>query len=557
MSHGKKEWFHQAMIYQIYPRSFFDTNNDGIGDLQGIIEKFDYLVELGIDTIWLSPIFKSPQADFGYDVEDYYQIDPIFGTMKDFEELLRVAHEHEIKILLDLVLNHTSDQHEWFKQSRKSRENPYRDFYIWRDGKKPKGRKPPNNWKSFFGGPAWTYDPQTDQWYYHHFLPEQPDLNYRNPQVKKEMFKMTKFWLDKGVDGFRLDVIHHIFEDPELKDNPWSWRLFPSDHSDAFLFQEHRYCQDLPENIEFVKELRTLVEQHEPPRVLLGEVLGPPERVRKYYGPNNDGLHLVFNFTFTSCPFKAKKFLKVISTIESTLPEPFHPCYVFSNHDRPRMISRVGNDERKARLLAFLQMTLRGTPVIYHGEEIGMRQARIPRKRLQDPVGKKFWFSPIPVGRDGCRTPMQWSDDKNAGFSKCNEKDLWLPVEKHYREVNVKRQQNNPQSMLSFYRALIRFRKEHDEILFGTIENITTMKKHVLTYQRTYHQQEMTILLNFSEKSIIVTKDVKISSHDLGEISVSFTTYLDRNKVMIKMKNKNELSLRPLEGIAFRGSLPS
>ncbi len=552
MNSPRNHWHETTIIYQIYPRSFFDANDDGIGDLRGIIEKFDHLVQLGINAIWLSPIFKSPHADFGYDVEDYYQIDPIFGTMRDFDELLSLAHDHGIKILLDMVLNHTSNKHQWFQESEKNRNNPFRDYYIWRDGKKPRGKKPPNNWKSVFGGSAWTYDSNTEQWYYHHFLPEQPDLNYRNPKVKEEMFKVVKFWLDKGVDGFRLDVIHHIFEDPDLKDNPWSWRLFPSDHSDAFLFQEHKYCQDLPENIEFVRELRAVVDEYDPPRLLLGEVLGPPERIRKYYGPNNDGLHLVFNFTFTSCPFNAKKFLKVISTIEATLPEPYQPCYVLSNHDRPRMISRVRNDERKARLLAFLQLTLRGTPVIYYGEEIGMRQARIPRNRLQDPVGKKFWLSPIPVGRDGCRTPMQWSDDKNAGFSNCEEDDLWLPVEKHYQSINVNRQQANPHSMLSFYRALMKFRKESETLLFGTLDNLLVLKKNVLSYKRTFQEQKTTFLLNFSKKKVkILLNDVFSSGQEFEEVLVTFTTYMDTDEVCTRMITNNDLTLRPLEGIAL------
>lgn len=544
-------WWKNAVIYQIYPRSFADSNGDGIGDLRGVIERFEYLVELGIDAIWFSPFFKSPQKDFGYDVENYYEIDPVYGTMADFDELLNLAHEHNIKILLDLVLNHTSDQHPWFKESRKSRDNPYRDFYIWKDGKKPHGKKPPNNWKSFFGGSAWTYDEKTEQWYYHHFLPEQPDLNYRNPKVKEEMFKVVKFWLDKGVDGFRLDVIHLIYEDPSFRDNPRSWRLFPSDYSNAWLFQEHKYDESLEETVEFVRELRKLVDSYkEPERVLLGEVLGIPERVRLFYGPNNDGLHLNFNFTFTSCPFKAEKFYNVVKRIEKTLPEPYWPCYTFSNHDIPRMISRHGNDEKKARLLTLMLLTLRGTPVIYYGEEIGMQQVKIPRKKVQDPLGKKFWFSPVPIGRDGCRTPMQWEDSANSGFSSCEWGKTWLPVHKNYKKINVKLQRNDPHSLFNFYIELIRFRKRHIALQIGKIK-LFPPKKSIFYYIRETESDVLLIVLNMSKKACSYNlKDLLPKHEENSSIQALFSTHegkIGENELLAE-----KLTLKPLEGCIYR-----
>ena len=296
----KNKWWQKTVIYQIYPRSFKDSTGNGIGDLQGIIEKLDYIKDLGIETIWINPFFVSPQQDHGYDVANFREIDPIYGTMDTFDKLLKEIHDRDMKLVLDLVLNHTSIEHPWFKESASSRDNPKRDWYIWRDGKKPKGRKPPNNWNAIPGGSAWRYYDNTGQWYYFHFLPFQPDLNYRNQEVKEEMFNTLRFWLDKGVDGFRLDILHTIFEDIDLRNNPFTWTLTESDKKSASLFQHHKYDANLPETYDFVLDLRKLMDEYQPERFLVGEVFGTFKDLKKYYGPKNNGLHMSFLFEFTS-----------------------------------------------------------------------------------------------------------------------------------------------------------------------------------------------------------------------------------------------------------------
>jgi len=310
------EYWQKTVVYQIYPRSFKDSIGNGIGDIQGIIEKLDYLEDLGIETIWFSPFFESPQQDYGYDVSDFRQIEPSYGSMNDFDKLLKEMHNRNMKIVLDLVLNHTSIKHPWVIESASSKDNPKRNWYIWRDGKKSGGRKPPNNWKALPGGPAWLYYENTDQWVYFHFLPFQPDLNYRNPEVKKEMFDTIRFWLDKGVDGFRLDILHSIYENEDLRDNPITWMLY-SDKKAASYFQHHKYDLNLPETFNFTLELRNIMDEYEPERFLVGEVFGHIEELRKYYGPNNNGLHMVFLFEYTSSAlkFNPKKISKVISRI--------------------------------------------------------------------------------------------------------------------------------------------------------------------------------------------------------------------------------------------------
>ncbi|MHA1169238.1 MAG: alpha-amylase family glycosyl hydrolase [Candidatus Hodarchaeales archaeon] len=513
---SKTFWWKKAVFYQIYPRSFLDTSGNGIGDLPGITSKLPYLKELGIDAIWLSPFFPSPDHDFGYDIADYTAINPIFGSMDDFDELLDTAHDLDLKIVLDLVLNHTSIEHPWFKESRSSKNNPKRDWYIWRDGR-GKGNKYPNNWKSEFTGPAWTYDERTGQYYYHHFLPEQPDLNYRNPAVKEAIFEEIRFWLDKGVDGFRLDVIHCIFEDPSLKNNPWSWQLLPSDNNNAALFQDHVYDKNLPENYEFVKELRELLDKYTPDRMMVGEVLAPPETIKNFYGSvkngTNDGLHLCFNFLFTSSPFNPREFRKRIERIESTLPDPYWPCYAFSNHDRSRAISRHGNSVKKAKILTALLLTIRCTPFLYYGEEIGMTDGKIPRKRLQDPVGKKFWYIPLKLGRDICRTPMQWDSGKFAGFSSSN--DTWLPVNDNYRNINLARQINDPRSLFTFYKELLALRKTSPALMEGDLHFIEiSSNKRCLAYVRSSRSDKALILLNFSPREQVVDFYSPILEHE-------------------------------------------
>ncbi|MHA2299002.1 MAG: alpha-amylase family glycosyl hydrolase [Candidatus Hodarchaeales archaeon] len=518
MAIKRDPWWKMAVFYQIYPRSFLDTTGNGVGDLPGITSRLSYLKkDLGVDAIWISPFYPSPGHDFGYDVADYTSINPLFGTMADFDDLLAKSHELDLKIVLDLVLNHTSYEHPWFKESSSHLDNPKRDWYIWRDGKGKKKDKPPNNWKSDFGGSAWTFDPHTGQFYYHHFLPEQPDLNYRNPEVKKAIFNAIRFWLEKGVDGFRLDVISHIYEDPSLPDNPRSWRLLPSDNNYAYFFQDHIYDKNLPENIDFVKELRALLDVYEPQRMMVGEVIGPPESVRNFYGieknGSNDGLHLCFNFLFTSSPFNPQEFRKRISRIESILPDPFYPCYVFGNHDRPRTISRYGNSVDKARVLATLLLTLRCAPFIYYGEEIGMKSVKISRSKILDPIGKKFWWSPIPVGRDVCRTPMQWNETKHAGFSTADS-ETWLPVSSKFKKINLENQLSDQRSLFHLYKELLRIRKASPALTGGSITFLET-NKYCLAYLREHDHDIALVLLNFSSKEHVVRfHDERVSNHE-------------------------------------------
>ncbi|MFX1255765.1 MAG: alpha-amylase family glycosyl hydrolase [Promethearchaeota archaeon] len=539
MMQKQAPWWKTAVFYQIYPRSYADSTGNGIGDLRGIINRFSHIEKLGIDAIWFSPFFNSPQKDFGYDISDYKSINPEYGSMADFDELLQLAHKKGIKIVLDMVLNHTSDQHTWFLESRKSKDNTYRDWYIWRDGK---GRKPPNNWNSAFGGSAWAYDEQTGQWYYHRFVKEQPDLNYRNPKVKEAMFDQMRFWLDKGVDGFRLDVINMIFEYEDLRNNPRSLRLLPSNKHTAYLFQNHLYDQDLPETHTFCRELRKLVDSYSGDRVLIGEVFSTFNAIRSFYG-NNDELHLVFNFDFMKRPFKAQSFQEAIEISEKEFFNPLWPCYVFSNHDDIRLISRMRNDIRKARLLALMLLTLRGAPFIYYGEEIGMKQAKIPRNKVLDPLGKRFWYSPIPIGRDGCRTPMQWDDSINAGFSS-QEVETWLPIPQDYKIINVKNQESDPNSMLNFYKTLLKIHKEQKSLQLGELE-IIPLHKNCVSYIRSYQSEKSLIVLNFSKKSLLIS--YREASREI-QGKIIFSTY---NQASTNDKN-TKIKLYRYEGLIIQ-----
>ncbi|UCG02397.1 MAG: alpha-amylase [Candidatus Heimdallarchaeota archaeon] len=506
----KKKWWQKAVFYQIYPRSFADSNNNGIGDLQGVIERLDYLQELGIDAIWFSPFFSSPQKDFGYDISDYRTIDPGYGTMKDFEELLEKAHSLDIKIILDMVLNHTSDEHPWFLESRSNTTNPKRDWYIWRKGRGKKQDKPPNNWRAVFGGNAWKWDKYTQEYFFHQFLPFQPDLNWRNSAVQEEMLETVRFWVEKGVDGFRLDIIHTLFEDKDFRDNPRSWRLLPSSDSTAYLFQNPKYTAFLPETINMCIHIRSLIDSYVPERMVVGEVMGGPRIFRPLYGENNNGLNLVFNFKFSDQSFSAKKFFQVIQETESILSDPYWPCYVFSNHDKTRMISRVGNNEKKAKLLTLLLLTVRGTPFIYYGEEIGMHQGKIPKEALKDPLAKlKVMGIPIGkfLGRDGCRTPMQWDNSSgNAGFSPKLDTIPWLPISTNSDVINVENQKNDEKSMLSYFKQLIHLRKSENALCEGKLLNLSIPCKNCLTFERLGYQEgklvALLVIFNFNNKLI-------------------------------------------------------
>jgi alpha-glucosidase len=480
-------WWRDGVVYQIYPRSFADGNGDGIGDLKGILGRLDYLNWLGVDAIWLSPIYPSPDVDFGYDVSDYKGIDPKFGSLEDFDELVKQAHERQIRVILDLVLNHTSDQHPWFKASRSSRDNPFRDYYLWRDGRP--GNKPPNNWEAVFGGSGWELDPQTGQYYFHGFYKQQPDVNWRNPQVRKEMLDVFRFWMERGVDGFRMDVFSFYFKDAQFRDNPSCLGLR------AFDRQRHIYDTDQPEMIPFLNELRQLLDQY-PERYAVGEpYLASPEKTTRYVGP--DKLHAAFDFDFTHCPWRARRFLRVIERWQQVLPAEAWPTYVLNNHDVKRAGSRFGRGENDERLkvAAAMLLTQRGTPYLYYGEEIGMRDIPISRSQIQDPIGKRYW--PFYVGRDGCRSPMQWSAMRNAGFS---ENEPWLPVHPNFERRNVETQKDTPGSLLTFYRALLRLRKTYPALTQGLFQPISYDPYFILAYVRQTAEQVVLVALNFSRR---------------------------------------------------------
>jgi alpha-glucosidase len=456
-------WWLDGVIYQIYPRSFADANGDGIGDLRGITAHLDHLRWLGVDAIWLSPITVSPNADWGYDVADYCDVDPSLGTLADLDELVAEAAARDLRIVLDLVPNHTSSEHPWFKDARTSRHAAHRDWYVWADGDPP-GRpdgKVPNNWLSPFGGPAWSFDATTDQWYLHHFMPEQPDLNWWNDGVVEEFDRILRFWFDRGVAGFRIDVCHMIVKDKLLRDNPpgdW-WEDTTLEHYDAFR----------PELHDVLRRWRAIADEYEPPRLLLGETyLSGATRLAAFYG-QGDELHLAFNFPFLKAPFYAETLSALVRETEAALPPDAWPVWTGSNHDHSRLPTRwCDNDPARVRAALLLLLTLRGTPVLYYGDEIGMPDTPIIRSQLHDPVGFRTW--PLPLGRDPERTPMPWRAGPGAGFTEA-EVTPWLPIGDAER-VNVADQRSDPSSILTYCRTLLAFRRERDDLRRGAYEQL-------------------------------------------------------------------------------------
>ena len=446
-------WWQKGIIYQIYPRSYQDSNGDGIGDLAGIRQRLDYLQSLNVDAIWLSPIYPSPMHDFGYDVADYRGINPIFGTMDDFDALLDEIHARGLKLILDLVPNHSSDEHEWFIESRSSLDNPKRDWYIWR-APGPDGG-PPNNWLSFFGGPAWTYDERTGQYYLHQFAKQQPELNYRHPDVMPAMLDNMRFWLDKGVDGFRVDVIWLMIKDKRLRDEPrnpdWNGK-------EPFAKLQHIYTQNIPGIHDLVKKMRATLDEYNA-RTMVGEIYLPNEDLVKYYGEcredgSFDECHLPFNFQLLLMPWDAQTVRKAVEAYEAVLPEGAWPNWVLGNHDQPRLASRLGQPQ--ARVANMLLLTLRGTPTSYYGEEIGMENVDIPPELVQDPPAVNQPEIAHVVGRDPARTPMQWDTSPNAGFAS-EGVTPWLPLSKEYQQRNVRKQEEDPTSMLNLYQQFPMF----------------------------------------------------------------------------------------------------
>lgn len=477
-------WWQKAAIYQIYPRSFQDSNGDGIGDLAGIIQRLDYLVWLGIDAIWLSPFYPSPMADFGYDVADYCDVDPIFGTLADFDRLMIEAHARGLKVIVDFVPNHTSEAHPWFVESRQSRDNPKRDWFVWRDAKSD--GSPPTNWLSEFGGAAWTRDDVTGQYYYHAYLPQQPDLNWRNPAVRAAMKDVLTFWLERGVDGFRLDTVHHLFEDAALRDNPPN-PAFKDGMAPTLEFDRvHQF--DQPEVHGVLRDWRRLLEGYPgDDRILVGEAYLPLDKIMAYYGEGK-GVHLPFNFQLIGAPWDAAFLAGLIKRYESLLPPGGWPNWVLGNHDRSRVASRFGADA--APLAAMLLLTLRGTPTLYYGDELGLADVPVPPEMVQDP-----WEKRVPgfgLGRDPVRSPMPWNNSPNAGFTTGIP---WLPLNADHSTRNVATMQTEKNNLLLLTRDLLALREAETALqtgAYGLVEN----RSDILTYERIGADRRLQVVLN-------------------------------------------------------------
>jgi alpha-glucosidase len=491
------QWWQHAVFYEIYPRSFADSNNDGVGDLNGITAKLDYLKDLGVDAIWITPCYRSPQVDFGYDVSDYENIDPMYGTLADFDHLASEAGRRGIRIVMDFVMNHTSDQHPWFLDSRSSRTSAHRDWYIWRDGKGP--GQPPNNWISTFGGPAWKFNGTTGQWYYHYFYPQQPDLNWRNPAVEKAMFDVTRWWYHRGVSGFRLDAVDTLFEDPGLHDNP----ALPGRNRYGDPNTEPKYNTKLPEVHDVLRRLRQVADEND--AVLIGETWTKDvDELERYYGEHGDELQMPMDFLFTRVDrLSSEEFRRQIAAVDRA----GWPVYVLSNHDIVRSYVRYGDGRHNdaiARLMAALYLTLRGTPILYYGEEIGMTN-NDPKRRedVKDPIGRLGW--PEEKGRDGERTPMQWDEGPNAGFSRVRP---WLPVPASHTTHNVADELKDRNSILNFYRRLLALRHTDPALGEGAYVPLNEKDPNVLSYLRRYKNEAVLVVLNMSDARQTVSFDL-------------------------------------------------
>jgi alpha-glucosidase len=508
------QWWQHAVFYEIYPRSFADSNKDGIGDLNGIASKLDYLKQLGVDAIWIAPCYPSPQVDFGYDVSDYENIDPMYGTLADFDHLQSEAKKRGIRIIMDFVINHTSDQHKWFLDSKSSRTSAHRNWYVWRDGKG--AGEPPNNWISTFGGSAWKFDPTTKQYYYHYFYTAQPDLNWHNPAVEKAMFDVTRWWYRRGVSGFRLDAVDTLYEDPDLRDNP----ILPGKNRYGDPNMENKYNDKLPEVHDTLQALRKVADQYG--SVLIGETWTKDiDELKQYYGAHSNELQMPMDFMFTRVDkLSPPEFRRQIAAVDSA---GGWPVYVISNHDIVRSYNRYGDGQHNdaiAKLMAGLYLTLRGTPIMYYGEELGMEN-NDPKRRedVKDPIGKLGW--PIEKGRDGERTPMQWTDGVNAGFTPANP---WLPVPASYKTHNVADESKDPNSILEFYKHLLSLRHSNQALLDGDYIAVNQDDPNVLSYLRKNKNEAVLVVLNMSGNEQNVSFDLKPYGYSSGMVRTLVST---------------------------------
>ncbi|HEX2910056.1 MAG TPA: alpha-amylase family glycosyl hydrolase [Chloroflexia bacterium] len=532
MSADQYLWWQSGVIYQIYPRSFKDNSGDGIGDLAGIIGQLDYLNWLGIDAIWLSPFYPSPMADFGYDITNFTDVDPVFGNLRDFDRMVKEAHSRNIKVIVDFVPNHTSDEHPWFKEASASRSSPKHDWYIWADP--GPGGEPPNNWMSHFGGSlngsAWEYNVELNQYYLHTFHFKQPDLNWRNNEVRQAMYGVMRFWLNRGVDGFRIDVMPFLIKDDQLRDNPFNPDWKPGDAVHHKLIRV--YSEDRPETHEIVQEMRCIAEEYSE-RVLIGEIYLPYPRLVRYYGENLNETHLPFNFELILLKeWQAAKVCELVNTYEATLPAGAWPNWVLGNHDNSRPATRLG--EAQTRIAQMLLLTLRGTPTFYYGDEIGMTDVPIPPELAFDPQEK----SSPGHGRDPARTPMQWDSSPNAGFCPPGVKP-WLPVSNDYAHINVAVEQDAPYSVLNLVHELVALRRASPALSTGSYSAVESGTENSFCYLRESDGQRFLIALNFSDR------DVPLSLSQFVQGTIVLSTLLDRRGGV----NLASFNLRGNEGL--------
>jgi len=513
------QWWRGAVIYQIYPRSFLDTDGDGVGDLPGIIERLDYVASLGVDAVWIAPFFKSPMADFGYDIADYRAVDPLFGTLDDFDRLLAKAHALGLKVMIDQVLSHTSAAHAWFRESRQSRDNPKADWYVWADPRED--GTAPNNWLSIFGGPAWKWEPRRQQYYLHNFLTEQPDLNFHHPDVRAAMLDNLRFWLERGVDGFRLDSINFCFHDAQLRDNPpkpkdrRAGRGFSADN--PYAYQYHYFNNTRPENLAFLDALRALLDRY-PGATTLGEIASEDSLATMAEYTAGHRLHMGYSFELLTDDFSATYIRDTVRTQESKMTEGW-PCWAISNHDVERVLSRWGGGRASAALagqLTAMVCSLRGSVCVYQGEELGLTEAEVPFEALRDPYGIAFW--PQFKGRDGCRTPMPWTANAHGGFTRGAP---WLPVPQEHLALAVSRQESDDASTLHGFRAFMHWRHAHPALRTGTIRFLDTPEP-VLAFVREAPGETLLVAFNLSDAATVVTlpsiRGVQLlHGHGLGE----------------------------------------
>ena len=538
---GGASWWQTAVIYHVYPRSFQDTDGDGVGDLPGVTSRLEYLVGLGVDAVWLSPFYRSPMADFGYDVTDHCDVDPLFGTLADVDQLIARAHQLGLRVVLDFVPNHTSDQHRWFVEARSSRQHPRRDWYVWSDP--ALGGGVPNNWRSEFGGPAWTLDEATGQYYYHAYLSEQPNLNWHHPDVRRAMFDVLRFWLHRGVDGFRLDAFRRLYVDLSFPDEPENATYDPAVDNESFAVLPI-HTSEQPELFDTVTELRRWIDDLGD-HVLIGEIYLGVEPLMRYHGTaERPGLHLAGNFNLLWTNWDADSIADLVTAYESALPGHAWPNWVLGNHDRSRIASRVG--ERQARVAAMFLLTVRGTPTIYYGDELGLSDVDITPDAVQDP-----WEKNVPgkgFGRDPVRTPMPWDLSDHAGFSTVAP---WLPLGPDHERRNVERQRDDPTSMLTLHRRLIELRRTVPALALGAIDAVVAVEG-VLVYRRHVDQQQVFVLLEMAGRPVTIHLDSLMGTDALpavegiDAIEVLMSTALDRQGV-----EGTAVALRADEGLVI------